>query len=104
MPEFVQAIPLASLREGDIVPAKLQGHYLAFYLLDGRPYCTDDLCTHEDNMLSEGGYIDGDEVECAYHGARFNVKTGMATRFPAPSSIRSYPVQVQDGYVFVALS
>jgi nitrite reductase/ring-hydroxylating ferredoxin subunit len=96
-------MPLAALRDGAITPVRLGGYYLAFYLLEGEPYCTDDLCTHEDNMLSDGGYIDGDEVECAYHGARFNVKTGEATRFPAPSSIRSYAVEVRDGYVYVAL-
>jgi nitrite reductase/ring-hydroxylating ferredoxin subunit len=90
------------LREGLIVPGNVNGRELAFYLLDGRPYCTDDLCTHEDNLLSEG-YVDGDEVECAYHGARFDIRTGAATRLPAPSSIRSYPVEVRDGQVYVAL-
>jgi nitrite reductase/ring-hydroxylating ferredoxin subunit len=92
-----------NLREGEIFGMRLNGFYLAFYLLDGKAYCTDDLCTHEDNNLSDGGYIDGEEVECAYHGARFNVKTGQATRFPAPSSIRSYPVEIRDGYVFVRI-
>ena len=53
-------------------------------------------------MLSEG-YVDGDEVECAYHGARFNIRTGQATRLPAPSSIQSYPVQVREGYIYVRL-
>lgn len=103
MAQFVQAIPFTALKEGDVVPARLDAYYLAFYLLEGQPYCTDDLCTHEDNMLSDGGYVDGDEVECAYHGARFNLKTGRATRFPANSSIRSYPVEVRDGYVYVAV-
>ena len=102
MGEFLPAIPLAMLKEGEIIPLRLNGFYLAFYLVEGQPYCTDDLCTHEDNLLSEG-YVDGDEVECAYHGARFNVKTGEATRFPAPSSIGSYPIEVRGGYVYVAL-
>jgi len=101
--EFVRAIPFATLKEGNIIPARLNGYYLAFYLLDGQPYCTDDLCTHEDNMLSEG-FLDGDEVECAYHGARYNLKTGQATRSPAPSSIRSYPVEIREGFVYVGLA
>ena len=103
MADFVPAIALDALKEGEVVAARVQGYYLAFYLVDDQPYCTDDLCTHEDNLLSDGGFVDGDEVECAYHGARFNLKTGQATRFPAPSSIRSYPLEVRGGQVFVRL-
>ena len=103
MPDFIPALPLASLKEGLIVGAKLNGLYLAFYLIEGEPFCTDDLCTHEDNFLSDGGYVDGVEVECAYHGARYDVRTGQATQFPAPSSIRSYPVEVRNGFVYVGV-
>ena len=103
MADFVPAVPLDDLREGLIVSAKLNGRHLAFYLIEGEPFCTDDLCTHEDNMLSDGGYTDGYEVECAYHGARFDIRTGAATRFPAPSPIRSYFVEVRNNMIYVAL-
>ena len=103
MSEFVPALPLESLKEGDVVPARLNGHLLALYLVDGQPYCTDDVCTHEDNLLSDGGFVDGDEVECAWHGARYNLKTGEVTRLPASFPIRTYPVEVRDGMVYVAI-
>ena len=102
MTDYIQALRLADLTPGEITPIRLRGYDLAFYLVDGQAYCTEDLCTHEDNLLSEGGFLNGDEVECA-HGARFNVKTGRVTRFPASASIPSFPTEMREGYVNVAL-
>ena len=102
--EFVPVMRLDALREGYVSPAYVNGVYIALYLIEGVTYCTDDVCTHEDNLLSEGGYVEGDEVECAYHGARFNVKTGYVTQSPASYALRTYPTEVRDGLVYVAVS
>ena len=103
MSEFVPVMALADLKEGEVVGARLNGAWLALYLVDGQPYCTGDICTHEDNLLSDGGFVEGEAVECIYHGARFSVKTGEVVRLPAVDPIRTYPVEVRDGQVFVAL-
>jgi 3-phenylpropionate/trans-cinnamate dioxygenase ferredoxin subunit len=101
--EFVAVLPLALLREGSVVPVEVNGRPVALYLLEGKPYCTEDLCTHEFASLSEAGCVDGDEVECGEHGACFNIKTGAVTRTPAVGAIRSFPALVRDGQVWVAL-
>ncbi|MEX2599386.1 MAG: non-heme iron oxygenase ferredoxin subunit [Dehalococcoidia bacterium] len=103
MSEFQPALPFESLQEGFPTPVEINGVALALYLLNGKPYCTDDLCSHEDNFLSAGGYVDGDEVECAFHGARFDIKTGSPTQSPASYPIRTFPVEVRDGQVYVAV-
>jgi nitrite reductase/ring-hydroxylating ferredoxin subunit len=103
LPDFVRALPLVTLREGEITPLVLDDLPLAFYLVGGRPYCTTDVCTHEYNLLSEGGYVENGEVECPYHGARYDVRTGSVTAMPAVAPLRSFPVEVRDGYLFVAL-
>src|SRR5262245_23293065 len=82
MSEPVPVVPLAALHEGRIAAARVHGRFLALYLLNGLPYCTEDVCTHEYTSLSEAGCVDGDEVECGEHGARFNIKTGAVTRPP----------------------
>jgi p-cumate 2,3-dioxygenase ferredoxin subunit len=102
--EFVPVMPLGDLQEGYVSPAYVNGVYIALYVIDGVAYCTDDVCTHEDNLLSEGGYVEGDEVECSYHGARFNVKTGEVTQQPARFALRTYPTEVREGLVYVAVS
>lgn len=59
-------------------------------------------CTHEDFPLTEG-MVDGAEVECALHGARFCLRTGAARAVPASCGIRVFPVCVEDGAVHVEL-
>ena len=53
----------------------------------------DDVCPHEDGPLSEG-FVEGDEVECPWHAARFNIKTGKKLCEPAYEDVASYPVRV----------
>jgi ethylbenzene dioxygenase ferredoxin subunit len=40
------------------------------------------------------GYVEGEEVECPFHGGRFNIRTGEPTAFPCVVPLQTYPVQV----------
>jgi len=63
-------------------------------------FATDDTCTHAKFSLADG-YIEGEEVVCALHEARFCLRTGRALSFPAVVPLRTYPVRVEGGEVFV---
>ena len=52
-----------------------------------------DTCTHRGGPLSEGT-VEGAEVTCPWHGARFDIKTGAVMGPPAGREVRSYPVRV----------
>ena len=67
---------------------------------DGNFYAIDDVCTHE-NFLLSGGELFGLDVECPQHGSRFNLKTGKVTGLPAVIPTRVFPVEVEDGEVYV---
>jgi 3-phenylpropionate/trans-cinnamate dioxygenase ferredoxin subunit len=67
--------------------------------VDGELYALEDRCSHEDFELSAGP-IDGDEVECTLHGARFNLRTGEALCAPAYAPVPRFPVKVDDGAVW----
>jgi 3-phenylpropionate/trans-cinnamate dioxygenase ferredoxin component len=69
---------------------------------DGHIYAFRDNCTHRDFPLSSGE-LEGGTVECAWHGARFDVKSGRATQLPAIKPVRTYEVRVEDGDILVAL-
>ena len=73
---------------------------LAVYNIDGEFFCTDDLCTHGPGSLSEG-YIDGDVVECNFHNGQFNIKTGEVVSPPCMIPVKTYPVTVDGGAVFI---
>ena len=67
--------------------------------LDGALYALEDKCTHEDFELSAGP-IDGDQVECTLHGARFDLRTGEALCAPAYTGVPKFPVKREDGAIW----
>jgi len=67
---------------------------------DDKFYAIDDVCTHENFLLSQGELFEFD-VECPQHGSRFNVQNGKVTGLPAVVPTRTFPVTVEDGDVYV---
>ena len=70
--------------------------------VDGRIYALEDRCSHQDYPLSAGDIEDG-QLECAFHGARFDACTGRATQLPAIAPVRTFDVEVRDGGVYLRL-
>jgi nitrite reductase/ring-hydroxylating ferredoxin subunit len=57
----------------------------------------------DDNPLDEGDVEDG-QIICPRHGARFDLATGEARRMPAVAPVRTFPVKVEGGAVFVEVA
>jgi len=68
---------------------------------DGDFYALEDRCSHEDFELSAGNFA-GDEatIECALHGAKFDVRDGRVLCAPAYLPVPKFPVRVEDGAVW----
>ena len=75
---------------------------LALYRVAGNVYCTANLCTHAEAFLSDG-YLEGYEIECPLHGARFDIRDGRVLCQPAAKDIASYPVRIEGDEVSVEL-
>jgi 3-phenylpropionate/trans-cinnamate dioxygenase ferredoxin subunit len=69
---------------------------------DGTIYAFRDNCSHRDFPLS-AGTMDGGTIECAWHGARFDMATGRAVRLPAIKPVRTYEVRVENADILIAL-
>ncbi len=69
------------LPEGSIRPAKLLDEDLVLWRIHGEVKAWQDLCVHRGTRLSLG-YLQGDELVCAYHGWTYN-RDGECVRFPA---------------------
>jgi nitrite reductase/ring-hydroxylating ferredoxin subunit len=69
--------------------------------VSGDFFVVDDTCTHGLASLSEGA-LDGDTLECPWHGGAFNVRTGQPVMKPCIIPIAAYPVVVTDGQVCIA--
>jgi nitrite reductase/ring-hydroxylating ferredoxin subunit len=76
---------------------------VALFNADGEFYAIDDTCSHAESSLADG-YVEDGTVECILHFAKFCIKTGAALTAPAVDPVRTYPVKVEDGTVWVDLS
>jgi nitrite reductase (NADH) small subunit len=72
---------------------EVQGKKIALFNLDGKFHAIDNTCTHRGGPLSEGE-LEGDEVTCPWHGAKFKVSSGEVLSPPAPQGVGSYKVRV----------
>jgi 3-phenylpropionate/trans-cinnamate dioxygenase ferredoxin subunit len=75
---------------------------IAIYRLNDGFYATEDTCTHAQSSLAAGD-IDLEEctVECPYHAALFDIRTGFVLGPPANKPVKTYPVKVVGDEVFV---
>ena len=79
---------------------------VAVFNLDGGFYAIEDICTHDGSPflgcgLDPQDLIDGDEVVCPRHGARFSIRTGAALSPPAYEPVTCFPTRVEEGMVQV---
>ncbi|WP_414650144.1 MocE family 2Fe-2S type ferredoxin [Devosia sp.] len=101
MGEWIQACSADDVDEEDVIRFDHQGKVFAIYRSpDDRFYATDGLCTHEQISLADGLVMD-DIIECPKHNGRFNYKTGEAKGAPVCVNLRTYPVKLEDGAVFI---
>ncbi len=73
---------------------------IAVFRVGDEFFAIDDTCPHAKASLAEA-YIEGEAVECAFHGARFCLRTGRVLSPPAAHPVRTYLVRVDAGEVFV---
>ena len=89
---------------GEMVRATLpDGTVIAIYNVDGTFFATDDLCTHGAASLSEDGTLDGFTIECSWHFGSFDIRTGAPTASPCTEPLGTFPVQIEDGQVWVVI-
>ncbi len=70
--------------------------------VDGALYCVADICTHDGGPLADGE-LEGCEIVCPRHGARFDLQTGEALCLPAVTPVPTYAVKVENNGVYVEL-
>jgi len=66
----------------------------------GKFYATDGLCTHAQVHLARG-FVLGNLIECPKHNGRFDFTTGQAKGAPVCVNLKTYPVKVEAGEVFI---
>lgn len=63
-------------------------------------HAVDNICSHEFACFTDG-IVDGDEIECPLHQARFHIPTGKVLLEPATEDIDTFPVERRGDDIYV---
>jgi nitrite reductase/ring-hydroxylating ferredoxin subunit/uncharacterized membrane protein len=97
---FERACDAAELTENQLKKATVNGVDIVLLKRGNQIFALGEKCSHLGGPLSEGK-VEGDTVQCPWHGSRFCLKTGAVVDGPATNPQPALEVQVRDGGVFV---
>jgi 3-phenylpropionate/trans-cinnamate dioxygenase ferredoxin subunit len=95
--EFVRVAEEYELPPGERLYVTIDEAQIIIFNLAGILYAIGDVCSHDGNVLDDAP-VEGNDVVCPRHGARFDVRNGKAVALPAVVDIPAYPVRVRDAY------
>ena len=84
------------------ISVKVGEREIGIYALNGHYYALEDVCPHAYALLSQG-FVEGEEIECPLHGAKFHIPTGKCTHEPADRDLARYEVKLEGGRLFVSV-
>jgi nitrite reductase/ring-hydroxylating ferredoxin subunit len=100
---WVRAAAKADVAEGKVLGVKISGKEIAIYHLPGGEFrATDNICTHEYALLSEG-WLENGCIECPLHAAQFDVRTGKALSTPADEDLNVYQIKAEGDDLMVQI-
>jgi len=102
MSETIKIANTGDVQEGSAIAVDVAGNRVALFNVEGTYYAIDDTCTHRGGPLCEGE-LEGTEVTCPWHGATFDLTNGSVLNPPAPDSVSSYKVVVEENEIKIEI-
>lgn len=88
--------------EGQAVAVEVDGLSIVVCNYGGRLYALENRCSHDDAELGSGE-LDGCQVVCPRHFAKFDVRDGTVTEPPAVFPIDTYELSIRGKSVYVEI-
>ncbi|MGN6171695.1 MAG: Rieske (2Fe-2S) protein [Streptosporangiaceae bacterium] len=101
MSSWVRAAAVNDIRDGGAKPFAYLDKRIALFRTPSGVFASDNRCPHQGYALVRGDVKDG-VLTCAWHNWKFELGTGIC-RYGG-ENIRTYPVQVRDGQVFIDIA
>jgi 3-phenylpropionate/trans-cinnamate dioxygenase ferredoxin component len=100
--EYIAVEEANNLPPGERLFVEIDGQPIVVFNIAGQFFAIADVCSHDDGPVGDGE-LDGLDVICPRHGARFDLRTGKALAMPAVVDIPAYPVRVENGQIELGL-
>jgi 3-phenylpropionate/trans-cinnamate dioxygenase ferredoxin component len=98
--DFVKIAETKDIQSKKMKAVEVAGEKICLINVEGKYYAIGNVCTHEGGPLAEGT-LEGYEVECPWHGSKFDIRTGKVTRPPANEPESTYEVKVEGNDILV---
>lgn len=102
MSDFVRVCSVSEIPDPGKEVFEVEDHFVVVFHLDGEFHAIEDACTHDGGPLGDGA-IDGFQIICPRHGARFDIRTGQAMTMPAVRATPAHDVKVEGDDVWVRI-
>lgn len=96
--EYVPALPVADMPASALRRVEVAGVPVVLLKLGEKYFAIAATCTHAGGPLDEGE-LQGDVVQCPWHGSRFRMRDGKVLTGPATFAQPRYDVRVRDGMI-----
>ncbi|MGB1287215.1 MAG: Rieske (2Fe-2S) protein [Aggregatilineales bacterium] len=108
MAEFITICPASDIPDGSREVFSIKNRWVAIFNVGDKYYAIEDLCTHDGNILTEDAAgnpvpLDGYEIACPRHGAKFDIRDGSITRGPALLPAPWFEVRIENGQIQIAI-
>lgn len=101
--KWVSAGTPDSIPQGKAIVLHLPRFRVAVFHIQDEFFAIKDACPHAEYPLSKS-VVCGESVTCASHGWRFNLRTGCGERGEPATDIRTFPVEIRSGKIWVNIS
>ena len=98
--DFVKVADLKDIVPSSMKAVDLAGEKVCIINIEGNYHAIGNVCTHVGGPLDEGT-LEGYEIECPWHGSKFDVRTGEPTKPPASKAVRTYELKIEDDSILV---
>ena len=98
--DFVKVAETTYIQSTKMKAIEVAGENICLVNVEGKYYAIGNVCTHEGGPLAEGT-LEGYEVECPWHGSKFDIRTGKVTRPPANEPESTYEVKVEGNDILI---
>ena len=99
---FLKIAKKSDIDKGAIKVFKVKGKRISIARIEDEFFAITDICTHDECSLA-GGQVEGEEIICPCHGARFNIKSGQVLSLPAIRSLNTYKLKIEGSDILVEL-
>ncbi len=96
--EYIPVGSVDELKDGERLFIEIDGNPIMIVNINSQYFAIADVCSHDDGPVGEGA-IEGFEIICPRHGARFDIRTGKVLALPAFVDIPAYPVRVNGDQI-----